>query len=271
MAALTLFAVQVAAAVVSVQIVFYVMLGVVPLHAAAVDRFGAQAAACLLTLAATVFAHLAGVAMTVPALTGVKVWKIQVKKVATVEQLLRDVPTILLNFVLSVLAGSASMLLTARSDILHDIAIGLPSPYVLAAQTAFSLLMTEVWFYHVHRLFHENKWLYAKVHKQHHTWTAPVALVSTYANPIEHVGNNLISLFWGPYLCGAHPLTTLAYTLVFAVGAYGHHSGYWSDDLGMHDLHHETFNVNYGNAHVLDYFYGTYRLKESEGAAAKSQ
>merc|ERR1712039_811858 len=64
---------------------------------------------------------------------------------------------------------------------------------------------------------------------------------------------------------------SMAYTLVFAIGAYAHHSGYWSDDSGMHDYHHEAFNVNYGNAHLLDYLYGTYRTRDSSarGGAQK--
>jgi len=275
MSALALFIGQVIAAVVSVQVVHHAMVVAAPLHDTAVGQFGPKAAMCILSFVVVSIAHLAGIAMTVPALVGIKVWKIQVNRVATIQQLMRDVPLILLNFVLSIVVGSASSLLTTSDVVLRNITLDLPSPSVLAAQTAFCLLMTEVWFYHWHRLFHENKKLYGMVHKVHHTWTAPVALVSTFAHPIEHVFNNLASILWGPYICGAHPLTTMAYTLVFAVGAFGHHSGFWSDDLGMHDLHHEAFNVNYGNAHILDYLYGTYRIKESKttskGAAGKAQ
>merc|ERR1711957_57979 len=93
-------------------------------------------------------------------------------------------------------------------------------------------------------------------------WPAPVALVSTYAHPVEHIFCNSAALSLGPFLCGAHPTVTLSFLLLFSVGAMGHHSGYWSDDIGMHDLHHEAFNVNYGNAHFLDYLYGTYRIHQ---------
>merc|ERR1712113_1279814 len=102
------------------------------------------------------------------------------------------------------------------------------------------------------------------VHKVHHTWTAPVAIVGTYAHPIEHIVVNLTSVGLGPYLLGLHPAVTAAYSLLFSVGAYGHHSGYFSDDMGMHDLHHQKFTCNYGNAHILDYLYGTYRHHEAE-------
>jgi len=262
-----LFVSQVILAVASVQIVHYGMVAAAPLHAAAVGHYGPKAAACLANSAVVLLSQLVGVVLTVPSLVGVKFWKIQVNRVATLPQVMRSVPLILFNMVLSIVVGIAHTLLMTREEVLSNITSDLPSPSVLAAQTAFCLLMTEVWFYHWHRLFHENKKLYAMVHKLHHTWTAPVALVSTYAHPVEHVFNNLASILWGPYVCGAHPLTTLAYTLVFSIGAYGHHSGFWSDDMGMHDLHHEAFNVNYGNAHVLDYLYGTYRIKESKAAS----
>jgi methylsterol monooxygenase len=271
MAALALFALQVIVAVASVQIVFFGLAAwAAPLHGMVVGRFGPQAAACLLSSATVLLTQLVGAAMTVPALVGVKFWKIQVKRVATFQQLKGAIPLIMLNCATSMAVSSANMLFAAREEVLLDMTLDLPNPAVLAAQTAFCLLMTEVWFYHCHRLFHENKKLYGMVHKLHHTWTAPVALVSTYAHPIEHVFNNLASILCGPYICGAHPLTTTAYTLVFAIGAYGHHSGYWSDDLGMHDLHHEVFNVNYGNAHILDYLYGTYRIKEGTKASSRA-
>lgn len=249
----------------------HTMVAAAPLHAVAVDQYGLHAAACIVALVVVFTSLAAGALMTVPAVVGLKLGKIQIKRVATLQDVLRDLPLILFNAGLSFVLGFANLLFNTSEDILRDITVGLPSPHTLAAQTAFSLLMTEVWFYHVHRLLHENKRLYGMIHKKHHTWTAPVAIVSTFAHPVEHIGVNLLSVGVGPYLCGAHPLTALAYGLVFAIGACGHHSGYWSDDLGMHDLHHEAFNVNYGNAHILDFLYGTYRLKDSEGAAAKDQ
>jgi len=260
-----LFAAQVCSAVVAVQAVHRGLVSAAPLYAAVADRVGPHAAACLANLAVASTAHLVGVLLTIPALVGVKVWKIQVSRVASVAQLMRSVPLIALNYVLSVVVSSAATLCGSKPGVLADIASELPSGAVLAGQTALFLCLTEVWFYHVHRAFHVNKRLYALVHKVHHTWQAPVAIVGTYAHPVEHVGCNMASILVGPLLCGAHPVTAWAYTLVFAIGAYGHHCGYWTDDLGMHDLHHEAFNVNYGNAHILDYLYGTYRVRGAAG------
>lgn len=38
------------------------------------------------------------------------------------------------------------------------------------------------------RLLHHPK-LFKKIHKKHHEWTAPIGVVSIYADPIEHVVN----------------------------------------------------------------------------------
>merc|ERR1711988_44920 len=166
-------------------------------------------------------------------------------------------PLVGLNFLISILV--CSMAASFADKNVQDIREELPDNCQLALQSVFSLLVSEVIFYHIHRLFHEDKRLYAKIHKIHHTWKAPVAIMGTYAHPLEHIFCNLATILMGPLLCSAHPLMMLSYLLLFAVGAFAHHSGYWSDDLGIHDLHHEIFNVNYGNAHILDYLYGTYR------------
>lgn len=270
--ALTGFASQVAVVIVAVQGVFKVWLvAAAPIQEYAAKAFGINVAVFVSIFATITFSHLVAAIMTVPAITGVKIGKIQVKKVATLKQLMRDMPLVGLNYLISLAFGSIATVLTTEEAVLRDLQVGLPSWQRLAWQTVFSLLVTEVVFYHVHRAFHENKWLYARVHKVHHTWPAPVALVSTYAHPIEHIFCNLTSVFLGPILCGAHPAVTSAYTLLFSIGAAGHHSGYWSDDMGMHDMHHEVFNSNFGNAHILDYFYGTYREGRTAEALRKTQ
>merc|ERR1712190_700508 len=98
---------QVIVAVASVQVVFSGLAALAaPLHAAGVDRFGPTVAACLLSSGAVLFAHLVGVVMTVPALVGVKFWKIQVKRVATFQQLRGSIPLILLNCAISMAGAS---------------------------------------------------------------------------------------------------------------------------------------------------------------------
>jgi sterol desaturase/sphingolipid hydroxylase (fatty acid hydroxylase superfamily) len=200
-----------------------------------------------------------GALLTVPAVWGLKVGKIQINKMATFREVMKSMPLVAINFFITVAWASIGGLYMSDEKVIHDLRIGIPSHGVLAFQSAISLIAFEVVFYHVHRTFHQNKWLYAKVHKIHHAWTAPVALSSTYAHPVEHIFCNLASLSAGPLLCGAHPAVLMSFALLFGLGVNMHHCGYWTEDLGMHDLHHEAFNVNFGNAHILDIVYGTYR------------
>jgi sterol desaturase/sphingolipid hydroxylase (fatty acid hydroxylase superfamily) len=220
---------------------------------------GARTAMGVVAFVTVSFVHVLGALLTVPAVLGFKFGKIQINKVATFRQVLKSMPLVTVNYVITVVAYGVGGFYMAGENSLYDLRAGIPSRGVLAIQSALSLIAFECLFYHIHRAFHQNKWLYAKVHKLHHTWTAPVALASTYAHPVEHILCNLASLFVGPFLCGAHPAVLMSFALLFGVGVNMHHCGYWTDDLGMHDLHHEAFNVNFGNAHILDILYGTYR------------
>jgi len=246
--------------VVAMQLLYNLLLStLLSIHEQMADRYGMHAALTMSTFAVVTVAHMVGLLLTLPALHHVKFGKIQTRKVATLRRVLKDMPLVGFNYLLSIVVGSVVAILSCKTELHHDVRAGLPDSELLAMQSIFSLLVSEVIFYHVHRAFHENKFLYARIHKIHHTWPAPVAIMSTYAHPLEHICCNLVTVFAGPLLCGAHPFMALCYSMLFAMGAMVHHSGYWSDDLGMHDLHHEIFNVNYGNAHILDYLYGTYR------------
>lgn len=120
----------------------------------------------------------------------------------------------------------------------------------------FMLLINEVLFYTIHRIFHTR--FFYHIHKKHHLWTQPVALSATYADPREHALVNILPVVLSAKLAGVN-LTTMRYwhifalvnTLVIAHGGLGM-------SAGMHELHHELFNCNYGTIGLLDYLYGTY-------------
>merc|ERR1740121_924329 len=80
----------------------------------------------------------------------------------------------------------------------------LPCTAVLARDALVWILMNEVLFFHAHRFLHENKRMYAAIHKLHHTWTSPVSLVAIYCHPLEHILSNLTPILAGPLLLGSH-------------------------------------------------------------------
>merc|ERR1719436_66385 len=135
--------------------------------------------------------------------------------------------------------------------------------WTLARDAVVWMLVQEVLFFYVHRWLHENKALYAAIHKKHHTWTSPVSLTAAYCHPVENVIANIAPMVAGPILCGSHMAAVGIFVFLFVVHTVGTHSGYWiCDDNGMHDEHHRKFTVNYGMLGVMDVWYGTFTLPD---------
>lgn len=62
----------------------------------------------------------------------------------------------------------------------------LPGAWETISTFIFCLACEEIGFYAVHRLVH-SRGLYARIHKMHHQFTAPVAFASTYCTMTEHI------------------------------------------------------------------------------------
>ncbi|KAL9135304.1 MAG: hypothetical protein Q9175_003512 [Cornicularia normoerica] len=125
-------------------------------------------------------------------------------------------------------------------------------------------LAREVLAYYVHRLLH-HPWFYARYHKLHHSFTAPIAFTGLFTTPVEHLFADIIPIVL-PLALIAHysePVHILSFNVflvsVLLVGT-AEHSGY---DFAqppvskVHDLHHEKFNLNYGSLHFMDWLHGT--------------
>lgn len=75
----------------------------------------------------------------------------------------------------------------------------------------------EAGFYLVHRAVHSKR-LYAKVHKMHHRFSAPVAFASTYCTVAEHLSSNLLPIVLGVGLINAHWSLTIMFFCSLELG-----------------------------------------------------
>ncbi|EYE91312.1 sterol desaturase family protein [Aspergillus ruber CBS 135680] len=141
----------------------------------------------------------------------------------------------------------------------------LPTLFEFFRDFIISLFLREALFYYSHRFLH-RPYFYVRIHKQHHRFTAPIALAAQYAHPIEQIFANILPITLPPQILKSHIFTFWAFLGYELFGTATVHSGY--DFLGgqarMHDLHHEKFNLNYGSMGVLDWVHGTDRLRKRE-------
>lgn len=70
-------------------------------------------------------------------------------------------------------------------------------------------LAREVLPYHVHRILH-HPWFYARHHKLHHSFVAPVAFTGLYTMPVEHFFADI----------NTHCASACPYRPLIQVGAY---------------------------------------------------
>ncbi|PIG84485.1 sterol desaturase, partial [Aspergillus arachidicola] len=138
-----------------------------------------------------------------------------------------------------------------------------PSLPILARDFLLSLLAREALFYYAHRFLH-RPYFYVRIHKQHHKFTAPIALAAQFAHPIEQIFANALPISLPPQLLGSHVLTFWAFLGYELFVTATVHSGFdfFGGKARMHDLHHEKFNLNYGSLGLLDWVHGTDRLEK---------
>ena len=119
----------------------------------------------------------------------------------------------------------------------------------------YSLILTEIFFYSIHRLLH-LPYIYAYFHKEHHKIIAPIGFAAVYMTVTDFLVGNVLPVYLPLYLINAHSITikiwmvlTTINTVVFS------HSGYYLSRF--HDAHHSLFNKNYGTNLFMDWIFGT--------------
>ena len=143
---------------------------------------------------------------------------------------------------------------------LFYIPIRLETSFNIIIRLLLCNLVTEIWFYHIHLMLHHSH-LYRKFHKRHHEFKFPYALTAMYCTGYEAVFCNLFSVGLGPVMLGITPPYLYVWFGLVSLNSTFTHSGFrlgWLMD-GSHDIHHETFQYNYGTLTIFDRIYGTYK------------
>ena len=87
------------------------------------------------------------------------------------------------------------------------------------------VLLEDTCFYWIHRLFHQ-KWLYAKVHKRHHSFVTNHPVAAEHAHVVESLLGNLGPFLVGVMALGLHGTTFLLWTWLRIAESVDGHSGF---------------------------------------------
>ena len=134
-----------------------------------------------------------------------------------------------------------------------------PSLVTIGSMVLFCFMIDDAWQFWNHYMYH-TPFLYRHIHKQHHEFKTPFAIVSNYLHPIE-LFTNAIGTFLGPLLImkiygEMHLFTFYLWLTIRMIMNTEIHLGYqfpWNltslipghGGIQYHDFHHKNFEGNY--------------------------
>ena len=126
------------------------------------------------------------------------------------------------------------------------------------AEVLIVLLIDDMYFYFYHRLMHQNKYIYRKIHIIHHRATTPFPSEYLYTHPLEWM-IGMIGPFIGIAILGGISIYSFWLLLIIRnIHELDIHSGLKSNFLiklfpfsgsnEHHDLHHSILDGNYASS-----------------------
>jgi len=128
----------------------------------------------------------------------------------------------------------------------------------LVCQLLVCLVCYEIFFYSIHRMFHEYKSLY-RYHRIHHRLKVPIGVAAMYSHPIE-----FIVCIYFPAIVGVLVLSLdrkvsmtllILWNVLTAISSVITHC---ADIPGLHLIHHEKSTSNFGSTGFMDMLFHTY-------------
>ena len=125
----------------------------------------------------------------------------------------------------------------------------------------FVLLVDDFFFYILHRVMHENKYIYKKIHKIHHRANVPIPFEYIYVHPLEWM-SGMIGPFVGMILMGGISFESYCFYLIIRnIHEIHIHSGLktayffrFFPFYGInehHDIHHSKRDGNYASTFII--------------------
>ena len=123
----------------------------------------------------------------------------------------------------------------------------------LVWQLTACVLLVDILFYPLHRLFH-TKYLYKYFHKTHHEFKDPVGAAALYSGRLEYCLVNILPPLLAPVLVGCDRYALTIWVSVATANTVIAHA----QDGGQHKVHHDAFGKNYGvGLMLMDRLFGT--------------
>jgi len=123
------------------------------------------------------------------------------------------------------------------------------------------ILFTDIYFYTTHRICHENKYLYKKIHKTHHEIKDTLGIFAFYCHPTEMIVVNMGN-FYITHIIFRHSYFHSGTLAIIGFGntILGAHET--NNERGHHQLHHLYRKCNYGLNLFMDRLMGTEQMPE---------